>query len=99
MLKTLEPTKNLGTLRYGKPHTFTYLIENESSNPITIDKIIVGCGSCTTAKTFKNDLAPGESTLIEAVFTPGSTGDQKKHIQLKYGGEVLKLEFTAHVDP
>lgn len=99
MLSTTEPTKDLGKLKYGLPHAFNYFLTNQSSEPITIDKIIVGCGSCTTAQMRKTNLAPGESTLIEAVYTPGSTGNQRKNIQVKYGNEVLKLEFTANVDP
>src|SRR5688572_32309564 len=99
MLTANEISKHLGKLKYGKPHTFTYLVENQLGTPITIDKIIVGCGSCTTAKTFKTNLAPGESTLIEAVYTPGSTGSQKKHINVKYGESMLRLEFTADVEP
>jgi len=98
MLSTAKPTIDLGSLKYGKPHSFTYEIKNDSPNPITVDKVIVGCGSCTTASMNRSLFQPGDTATLKATFTPGSTGKQLKTIQIKQkDGSVLKLEFTADV--
>ena len=98
MLTTQEPTKNLGRLKYGKATGFLFNILNASQTDAEITKIVVGCGSCTKASTLKTKLGPNESTDINVVFTPGSTGAQKKHITVRYNADsVLTLEFTADV--
>lgn len=98
MLIALEPTKDLGSLKYGKAKPFTFEVKNPSQKPIRVDKVLVGCGSCTTAHLTSDIINPGSTVTLNAVFTPGSIGKQNKYIQLKYwGGEVLKLEFTADV--
>lgn len=98
MLTAIEPTKNLGKLKYGKPSGFNFQIKNQSGREIKINKIVVGCGSCTKASTTKEILQPGEDGIINVTFTPGSTGNQTKHISVRYDeSQVLKLEFTAEV--
>jgi len=48
--------------------------------------------------TTKEVLQPGEDGIINVTFTPGSTGNQTKHISVRYDeSQVLKLEFTAEV--
>lgn len=99
MLTTQEPTKDLGVLKYGKSENFNYVLKNESSEPLHIEKVIVGCGSCTTAKVYKTNINPGDTTILQASFTPGSTGKQTKYIQVRYNSDsILKLEFTADVE-
>jgi hypothetical protein len=98
MLTTSEPTKNLGKLKFGRPVPFNFQIKNETNRRVEITKIVVGCGSCTKAQIIKTKLEPEEESTISVVFTPGSTGQQKKHITVKYDADsVLKLEFTAEV--
>jgi hypothetical protein len=98
MLTTKEQVKDLGNLKFGKAHTFTYEIKNDTDQLIQVDKVIVGCGSCTTADLHNKFIKPGASSILKATFTPGSTGKQLKTIQLKQkDGPVLKLEFTADV--
>lgn len=100
MLTTNEPVKELGKLKFGKPYTFDFKLKNDSEKPILVDKVIVGCGSCTTATLSGNLIQPGTEATLRAIFTPGTTGKQSKYINVKYdSGAVLKLEFTAHVDP
>ena len=98
MLVTKESIKELNRIKYGKPVSFTYRVKNETGTPLEINKLIVGCGSCTKATTNKTNLAPDEEIDINVVFTPGSTGPQKKHVTVRYNEDmILKLEFTADV--
>lgn len=98
MLITKEPSRSLGKLKYGKPTNFLFQVQNQGTSPIKIDKLVVGCGSCTKAKIQKTLLQPEETVNVDVTFTPGSTGLQTKHITIRYDEtEVLKLEFTADV--
>jgi hypothetical protein len=98
MLTTTEPTRDLGRLKFGKAEKFTIPIKNEGDSAVKIDKLILGCGSCTEASSPKTMLFPDEEVQINVKFTPGSVGNQKKYIQVRYdGNQILKLEFTAEV--
>lgn len=96
MLVAQEPTKSLGKVKFGKPTNFSYCLENTGDRTIEINKLIVGCNSCTKAYTKKTSLKSGESTTIEVTFTPGSLGEQKKWITVRWNEtQDLKLSFTA----
>lgn len=99
MLKVDEQEKSLGKLRFGKDHKFKYILTNEFSKSLMINKLITGCSSCTKAYTNKTYLKPGESSDIIVTFTPGSKGQQVKTINVVYNNiENLLLKFTADVD-
>ena len=96
MLVVNEPTKDLGRIRFGKPHNFTYHIKNTGTTWAEITKLVVGCTSCTKAHTTKTKLSPGEETIIDVIFTPGSIGPQKKFILVRWdNANEIKLSFTA----
>ncbi len=98
MLETSIHTKELGRLKYGKPTSFTFSVKNTGSNQLEINKLVVGCGSCTKATVPKTTLQPNEEVDVKVVFTPGSTGKQTKYISVRYDdSKVLRLEFTADV--
>lgn len=98
MLISTEPTKDLGSIKFGKPHKFLWKIKNDSPNQVEINKLLVGCSSCTTAQMSKTILDPEEESTILVTFTPGKPGNHKKHISVKYDNDaILKLEFTADV--
>jgi len=92
----------LGDLKFGSPYSFKFIVKNASSQPIKINKLVVGCGSCTTAATTKSNLLPGETSNIDVTFTPGSTGAQSKNVSVDYSeGDAhmpaLILKFRAQV--
>lgn len=98
MLVPVTRVIDLGKIPFGKEKQFNYVLNNEGEKPITIKTLTVSCGSCTVAKTSKPTVAPGDSTFITVVFTPGSTGAQKKHITVEFDNkEFLTLEFRAIV--
>lgn len=96
MLQAVETIKELGALKFGRPHRFNFLVENKGERPVEF-KLQVGCTSCTKASTTSNIINPASQMPINVVFTPGSTGLQKKNLSVVYDDSVLKLEFTANV--
>ena len=98
----LEPNQHvisLGDLKYGQPYSFKYSIKNTSENPINVNRVMVGCGSCTTANLQKSLISPGEEADIDVVFTPRSTGLQQKVITVQYDdNQSMMLKFTATVN-
>lgn len=102
MLTTFQQEISLGELKYGQPKDFTFDIQNESDKPIMVQKVVLSCGSCTKASINKQKIEPNGSAMVNATFTPGSTGIQSKKISVVYHnleGEkgTLDLKFKATV--
>lgn len=98
MLVPNQQKIELGNIDFGKPYDFDYILTNNSSNVVRINKIIVGCTSCTKASTKEYLIKPGKTTVINTTYTPGKTGPSTKHIQIIYDTtQNLRLEFTANV--
>lgn len=101
MLTPDQQDKNLGTLKFGKPHNFTYTLTNLGGNTANIVKLSMGCSSCTTAGINTNKVEPGQTATVSATFTPGSTGLNAKNISVAYNinGVPLNLvlKFKANV--
>lgn len=95
MLVTEEPIKDLGRIKFGQINRFTYKLTNVGDKEIVIKKLSVSCSSCTTASSTKKTVKPGEDTLINVTFTPGTIAKQKKHIDVLYDDKGLRLEFIA----
>ena len=84
MLNVNQRDIDLGNLKFGVPHQFKYVITNDYNKKVIINRLVLGCKSCTVATTEKNILEPGESTNINVVFTPGSTGINSKKISIAH---------------
>lgn len=92
----------LGNIKYGAPHSFTFNMKNTSTSEIRITKLSVGCTSCTVASTQDSILSPNQEGVIDVIYTPGSTGITPKNISVNYteGGSVMpaiNLKFIANV--
>lgn len=98
MIEAKNQTVDLGKLPYGKPHSFTYELVNNSDKQTLIDDLIIGCTACTKATLPKFLLEPNEEVVLNVIFTPGSTGINNKSISLRYGKNILKLKFKAIVN-
>lgn len=103
MLTVDNKVKMLGSLKFGQPHSFTYTLTNDHTQEVHINKIVLGCASCTKASVDKWTVQPGETSILSVVFTPGSLGLQTKTIQILYsiaGSEFpsveLKFKATSH---
>lgn len=98
MLTAKEQEIDLGTLPFGKPKVFSYELTNKGTEQVHVTKISVGCHACTKAEMPNPVVKPGETALLNVIFTPGSTGINKKAVSLQYGKTVLKLKFKSIVN-
>lgn len=101
MLSVNQQTIPLGKVIMHKPYTFQYILKNEGSEQVKIETLSVGCGKCTKASTPNPLVDKNQTAVINVVFTPDSTGIQKKAVNVHYrkGGKrsSLLLNFTAEV--
>lgn len=75
-----EEVYNFGECISGDEIKHDFRITNIGKSNLVFHKVKTSCG-CTTSKLEKDTLAPGESTLIKAVFrTSGKKGHQPKDI-------------------
>jgi len=102
MLTADQQSINLGNLPYGIPYSFKFILTNRHSEPVTIVSLQAGCASCTTAVASKSVVSPYDTVDVNITFTPGSTGANKKYINIFYskGGVAMpqyEVNFTAAV--
>lgn len=70
-----------GTIQLASSNISTVTFTAEDY-PITVNSVIVGCGSCTTAAVNKKTVAIGEVITLSITFTPTSRGINRKRITL-----------------
>lgn len=92
MLETNQQEIDLGKISFGKTYNVQYTITNKFDSILKIAKVYGGCSSCTKASVTKSILAPGESTTVNAAFTPGSKGIQLKHIYVTHMLDEFKVQ-------
>lgn len=97
MLVSNQQNIALGRVKVGEARKMKYTINNTGSSLIKIEGIHLGCGRCTTASMDANQLQAGESSTLNVVFTPDSTGGQVKNVTVKYTGGTLTVKFSAEV--
>jgi len=80
--------------------TTNFVITNEGSNLLKINKVWASCG-CTAVMPAKNELQPGESTYIKVTFdSKGKTGKQKKFVYVETNdpnNSTIKLALTGNI--
>ncbi len=98
---------DLGTVLQGSVATTRITLRNRSGYPLEIIRIVNSCG-CSAAVPEKNQLAPGESTSLEASFEAGALrGDILLRVVVVYRMRQpsesrvgrLDLMLRASVDP
>lgn len=94
MLKANQQDVNLGNLKFGVPRNFKYILTNDYDTNLKINGLTLGCQSCTKAKVSKTELKPGESTEVDVIFTPGSTGINEKRVIVEYMTDRVKPGLT-----
>ncbi|MDR1459982.1 MAG: DUF1573 domain-containing protein, partial [Bacteroidales bacterium] len=91
-----------GTATEGDEVAHNYIITNIGKSTLHIRKLRQSCG-CTVVNPEKNDLEPGESTEIRAVFrTHGKTGKQMRTIDVITNDPSqpkITLEITGNLNP
>ncbi|MDR1878655.1 MAG: DUF1573 domain-containing protein [Bacteroidales bacterium] len=91
-----------GTASEGDEISHNYSISNTGKSTLHIRKLKSSCG-CTVGNPEKNDLEPGETTVIKAVFrTHGKTGKQIRTIDVITNDPTqskVVLKITGFVNP
>ena len=93
----LTPVTDLGTLKFGEPYSFRFLLKNNGDREVTVTKLTAGCSSCTKLSMPRMYIGPTEQGVVNVVFTPGTLGPQRKSITVTYDNQSLRLEFIADV--
>ena len=77
-LKIENPIHNFGKIAYGASVSHDFVITNTGQKDLNIRMARTSCG-CTTPELQKNNLKPGESTLIKVTLnTEGKNGNQNE---------------------
>lgn len=99
MLEAKIQQIDLGNLKYGVPHEFTFDLKNTGKSDVVVERLVLGCNACTTARMLAKVIKPGDEAKVEVTFTPGSTGNNNKSVSVVYNKDtVLKLKFKALVE-
>lgn len=91
---------DFGNITQGETVSYEYKITNNGKAPLVIEKVKASCG-CTAAEPDKNELAPGESTIIKVSFnSTGRSGKQNKNVFVYTNdpnAKELKLSFAGNI--
>lgn len=89
-------TLELGSLPVGESVALKFEFTNTSQEAVRILEAKGSCG-CTEVKVTKNEVAPGETSEITAVFVAKSAGAFKKSIEVKtsLSDEPTRLYFSG----
>ena len=91
---------DFGRVRPAQVLTHTFMLKNETGQPLTIKDISTSCG-CTAFRATKTLLAPGESTAIEVTFnTKGYSGHTSQFVYVytdALNNSVIKFTVTATI--
>lgn len=90
-------TTELGKIKFGEPHSFTVELQNDTDKPIDIDRIAVGCSSCTKVHSDTWYVDIGEKIIIDVIFTPGALGIQTKKIYVFHNDGEIEIKFKSNV--
>ncbi len=101
-IKAVNPVEDLGTLVEGQIAKESFIVKNEGTADLIIDKVRASCG-CTAAAPAKKKLKPGEQTTVNVEFnSSGRSGLQQKYVYVFSNDPKtpeLRLSFTAVVVP
>ena len=100
-IEVSQPDFEFGRVAQGTSVSHTFWMKNTGDSNVFINDIKPGCG-CTKAPFKAQDLAPGESTHVELIFSSGHYGShvtKNAHILSNESGNVPDLKFHADVRP
>ena len=96
----LNPLLDFGEVYADAVVNHQYVLTNQGERVVKILAVRAGCG-CTTAVAATNEMAPGQSTTVEAVINfKGRRGRQAKSIIAETddpGNRLVRMEFTGVV--
>ncbi|GBD89877.1 hypothetical protein BMS3Abin04_00590 [bacterium BMS3Abin04] len=95
-----NPKFDFGKVLQHRYVSHNFVIFNSGDDTLKIEGVTSSCG-CTVAQLTKDELLPGDSTVIKATFNTGNRrGKQRKHIYIytnDKNNRELRLSFTANV--
>lgn len=100
-LEVSQPEFEFGRVAQGTSMSHTFWMKNAGDSNVFISDVKPGCG-CTKAPFKAQNLAPGESTHVELIFSSGHYGShvtKNAHILSNESGSVPSLIFHADVRP
>ncbi len=101
LLKVEQSHVDLGIVREGGVYEFRYLLKNEGTAPLIIERVQSTCG-CTVAKVDDRNIAPGASVTLHASFdSKRRVGKISKYITVKTNDPqtpITQLSFQAVVE-
>ncbi len=74
-----ETDHDFGTLRAGRPATFTFSFQNALTEPIVLETVRTTCG-CTAAEWTETPVEAGQSGEVVIEYSADRRGDFKKKI-------------------
>jgi hypothetical protein len=95
---------DFGKITGDKPVEHAFKLTNKGKSDLFIRKVTATCG-CTAVQPAKTTIAPGDSTLIKAVFNPaGREGNQRKAITIitnapKHSKSILWINAVVEKAP
>lgn len=89
---------NFGKIKQGVPAKATFIVTNQSNQPLIIEQATPSCG-CTVGDYTKEPIAPGKTGTITAVFNAAAMGPVNKTITVKFANvdDVKFLKLTGEV--
>ncbi len=90
---------NFGLVPQNAKVSHMFWLYSMGTDSLKFIKVSPGCG-CTQAPLGQSELAPGDSTALEIIFSTGHySGKQSKYpsVQTNEGGEVRNVQFIANV--
>lgn len=99
--KIVDPNEwDFGKVKQGEILKHDFLFRNKTPNILKITGINTSCG-CTASQAKKNDLKPGESTMINVTFnSKGYSGEIKQFIYVNTDNinlPIVKFTIKAQV--
>lgn len=90
---------NFGTLKDGEIVSYSFVFRNTGESPFNVIKADKSCG-CIDIKYSTNKILPGESSVIEIVFsTAGEWGNQIKSVTIETSdSEQKELQIVAYIE-
>ncbi len=102
LLSIDKPTFTFGEMDDISRVSRDVILSNSGDKVLKIEKVKGTCG-CTAAKPAKEELAPGEETVVTISFTPvGLSGEVKKTVKVTTNDierRVKLITFTANIHP
>ncbi|HQW11714.1 MAG TPA: DUF1573 domain-containing protein [Saprospiraceae bacterium] len=90
---------DMGVLQRGIPVMSKVIMFNHSNNQLQLEEPSTTCG-CTTAKTSKKVVEPGDTCMVYISYDSKIPGIFSKDVYINFPGQldVLRIEVKGHVE-